>query len=541
MKRKLEEEARIKAEEDAKAKAEEEEAIIKAEMDAKAKAEEEARIKAEEDTRKATEAKAKLEEEARKIEDEAGAKAETIEEANVPVDDISVASSNTESLAVGNVDSILLGINPTENDALEEFSVEGQDLEEGNNMDGDNVMDDYGSSQPANYKKPPLPPSQRKSASSPSSKYVNPAGQIVSPNRKDVEANHVDTDADSSMMTPSLPPSTAKSTGSFNLKYFPDTLTKSTTPKMAYVGPTDDVSTIANDTIGTESHTGGSRKKVFPSSGNAEKRDPEEEYVVFMKYKYAFLLAFFLIAAIISLSYGLDRVKATNAEDGWDWTFKPTIYQSQAPSVSPTTQHPTTLAPTKTPSSTPTIGPSSTPSRAPSASPTRAPSASPTLSKREIFETIFEEVSPSTIDKIQVRGSKEWLAFEWLMNDSNFYSYGDRKIVQRFALALFSLDISTTRRRDLSARRRHLNEVLDTWMKNHDDECDWYTSYYNNFVPCDKTGVFRHLVLINVQLDGTLPTELGLLSRLSKFIKKLDIGRKRRQLISFFKFVCQTH
>lgn len=108
------------------------------------------------------------------------------------------------------------------------------------------------------------------------------------------------------------------------------------------------------------------------------------------------------------------------------------------------------------------------------------------------------------------------------MNDSNFYSYGDRKIVQRFALALFSLDISTTRRRNLSARRRHLNEVLDTWMKNHDDECNWYTSYYNNFVPCDKTGVFRHLVLINVQLDGTLPTELGLLTRLSKFIKKIE-------------------
>ena len=93
-----------------------------------------------------------------------------------------------------------------------------------------------------------------------------------------------------------------------------------------------------------------------------------------------------------------------------------------------------------------------------------------------------------------------------------------REIVQRFALALFSLDISTTRRRDLSARRRHLNEALDTWMENHEDECDWYTSYYNNFVPCDKTGVFRHLVLINVQLDGTLPTELGLLTRLSKFI-----------------------
>ena len=63
------EEARIKAEEEAKAKAEEE-ARIKAEEEAKAKAEEEARIKAEE------EAKAKAEEEARiKAEEEAKAKA----------------------------------------------------------------------------------------------------------------------------------------------------------------------------------------------------------------------------------------------------------------------------------------------------------------------------------------------------------------------------------------------------------------------------------------------------------------------------------
>ncbi|MBR0364577.1 MAG: cell envelope integrity protein TolA, partial [Clostridia bacterium] len=69
-KAKAEEEARLKAEAEAKAKAEEE-ARLKAEAEAKAKAEEEARLKAE------AEAKAKAEEEARlKAEAEAKAKAE---------------------------------------------------------------------------------------------------------------------------------------------------------------------------------------------------------------------------------------------------------------------------------------------------------------------------------------------------------------------------------------------------------------------------------------------------------------------------------
>ncbi len=72
---KAEEEARLKAEAEAKAKAEEE-ARLKAEAEAKAKAEEEARLKAE------AEAKAKAEEEAR-LKAEAEAKAKAEEEAKV--------------------------------------------------------------------------------------------------------------------------------------------------------------------------------------------------------------------------------------------------------------------------------------------------------------------------------------------------------------------------------------------------------------------------------------------------------------------------
>ena len=104
---KVEEEARIKAEEEAKAKVEEE-ARIKAEEEAKAKAEAEAKAKAEEETRiKAVEeakakaeaeAKAKAEEEARiKAEEEAKAKAE--EEARKKAEEEAKAKAEAEAKA----------------------------------------------------------------------------------------------------------------------------------------------------------------------------------------------------------------------------------------------------------------------------------------------------------------------------------------------------------------------------------------------------------------------------------------------------------
>src|SRR5699024_9701134 len=66
-KAKAEEEARIKAEQEAQAKAEEE-ARIKAEQEAQAKAEEEARIKAEQEAQAAEEARIKAEQEAQAAE-----------------------------------------------------------------------------------------------------------------------------------------------------------------------------------------------------------------------------------------------------------------------------------------------------------------------------------------------------------------------------------------------------------------------------------------------------------------------------------------
>lgn len=419
---------------------------------------------------------------------------ETSKTTDAAIEEDSMGGDDIESINVSGVDAILLGVK-NQDDAADVFSIEGQDIEQASYRGGD-----AGSSLLNDSESSILPTdSTIQSAGSNSMQYLPGYGNTV------------------------------KSISSLSAKYLPgfmatnftgsllNTGQKKERPKTTYVNSFDDVSTIANDTD-NETIADFSTRAIAPHqidspsrfgsmmSFRSGKKEPKSGGNIYMKYKYAALVALFLLMAIFALMYGLFRVKNAenfnaDTENIFEWTLKPTVMPTITPS------------PTMTPSVNPsgeTPQPSAAPTRSITESPTKSPTMAPTRSKASIFARAFRDFSPSTVDKTKVVGSKHWIVYEWLMEDPNFYTYGYNRIIQRFCLALFRLEISSTRRR--------LNEALETWMEDHVSECDWWGSYFENRLPCDGAGVYRRLVLINIGLDGTLPTELGLLTRLSKSV-----------------------
>jgi hypothetical protein len=366
----------------------------------------------------------------------------------------------------------------------------------------------------------------------------------------------------------------SKSIGSFTAAYFPEVAvaTPQIEPKkefvpiyhrdpeapsppteMAYIGDTEDVSTIANDTmagsinsttwignpfsknrsVAPEKSARSADANQLPPGFNGTVQVPSKHHLNYddekvpkgsgwspKKYTYAIFLGLFLLSAIAALSYGLIKVREFNslpsAVPDWDWTFKPTSQATSGPTTSASpTSAPTTKFPTMSPT---TFGPTDSPSSQPSMRPTQAPSDVPTFSNAELFKEIMRGISESAVNKMDREGSPQREALIWLGNDPSYDSYSEKQLVQRWVLASFSLQIATTNRR----RNRRLNEALeDTWMT-YTDECYWFTSWYENRLACDGDGTFKFLVLRNIGLDGTIPSELALLSRLGKFVSVVD-------------------
>lgn len=279
---------------------------------------------------------------------------------------------------------------------------------------------------------------------------------------------------------------------------------------MAYVGETDDLSTLANDTLG---NPWVSRSNARPQSPERLAADEDGErptsppsYIKYpfkgkktfdgeekttwdrRKYKYALVVGVFLICAIVALSIGLGTIRARNEVPSpigeWtDWTLRPTGSPIEEPK--------------------PTVEP------VPTVSPMTEP---PTISKSSIiFETL------QAVDLVQgtdfagstsITDSPQEFALDWLANDPDFFSYDISRILQRYSLAVISQTIA------LSSNRRHLmgNGALSSWMT-YTDECTWFGDDQDE-PACDKDGNLKRLILPNQSLDGTMPLEISLLNKL---------------------------
>ncbi|CAJ1946295.1 unnamed protein product [Cylindrotheca closterium] len=258
------------------------------------------------------------------------------------------------------------------------------------------------------------------------------------------------------------------------------------------------------------------------------------------KYKIAACLAFFLVVALVICGVMLSNIRNDKSElstqseefDSFDWTFKPTVQGSAAPSVSasptfaPTTKGPTTSPstsptqfPTPTPSRMPTRLPSVQPSKSPTMSPTvtpiptQTPSTSPTYTKGGNFTEIVSRVSPSTVDKISNPYTLQNSAFRWIIEDDLYFTYDEDRIIQRWVLALFSMSLSPATWSNGALQE----DVFANWL-DYTHECTWAVSSNDRLAECDENGVLRSLVFNNANLEGRIPTELYLLTSLRRLV-----------------------
>jgi hypothetical protein len=235
-------------------------------------------------------------------------------------------------------------------------------------------------------------------------------------------------------------------------------------------------------------------------------------------YFCAAILAFTLLGVIGGLVYLYLHISSDNNQNEvsvprhnniFDLTFKPT--QQGAFVLSPTIESMTAASSQPNPTICSTIAPVTTapttrPSISPTHLPTRPSTPGPTLSKSNYFKEIMGDISEDILDSIQVSGSAQQRAYEWLIQDPNFYEYGEKRIIQRWALSIFSISMQYTP-----------NTAMETWME-YTDECTWFTSWYENRLACDSSNTFKFLVLKYIELDGSLPSELMLLSKLDTLI-----------------------
>ena len=169
----------------------------------------------------------------------------------------------------------------------------------------------------------------------------------------------------------------------------------------------------------------------------------------------------------------------------------------------------------------PTISPTITRSNSPSETPTSGPTFSPTRDAMEhLFSYGFFDIM--TAQEINfIRRSPESVqhkSAEWLTNDPKFWSYNSTKLVQRWVFGILAIEWTATG----GSHIRPDQLPLESWGK-YTDECSWFMSWNQNTHPCStQNGEMKQIYLTNVGLQGTIPSEIRFLTKLSKCLSKDD-------------------
>lgn len=296
----------------------------------------------------------------------------------------------------------------------------------------------------------------------------------------------------------------------------------------------DDLSTLANDMTVYPSMPNAPDGE-YPSNGNSPRRDlpypiekkesgaSEGSRWTSRHYMCAGSMAIALIAVAVGLLviilhfYQSEPKELTQTGDAAfdDLTLRPTLPLLPIETSEPTQQpSPRPLYPTMRPTRRPTSRPTRSPTVPPSPSPSALASASPTISAEEDLRRILRSsASSSTLITIEINGSAQQRAFDWVTNDPSYFSLLRRRKVQRFALAVLYYTVTASGRR---------YEALSNWMDYDSEECDWFQSWYDNRLPCGEDQVMKFVALKNLGLVGTLPRELSLLSKLDSILLPLN-------------------
>jgi hypothetical protein len=158
---------------------------------------------------------------------------------------------------------------------------------------------------------------------------------------------------------------------------------------------------------------------------------------------------------------------------------------------------------TSIPSSSPTLGPSTT-----NTTTTNDSTDPPLVSVPADLLEWIELVSPNSLSSLGDSDTPQFQAFEWLASDPDYIGYSPNRIIQRWALAVFffsSVQESNTRR-VLTESSVSSNS---NWMS-YTNECSWHSTYPLDV--CNQDGMLKVVHLVDSGLEGTIPSELALLS-----------------------------
>ncbi|KAL3912060.1 MAG: hypothetical protein SGILL_007035 [Bacillariaceae sp.] len=183
-----------------------------------------------------------------------------------------------------------------------------------------------------------------------------------------------------------------------------------------------------------------------------------------------------------------------------------------APTVQPSTDPPAlNPVPSVPPNSSPTRPTpppiTATPESSPSLPPAQAPIPPPTASE-DLRDFLISEW-PSLEDDLVGFDTPQFFAYDWLLNDPGLSGYSEQRILQRFSLATFyfSTDGDNWRRND-------------RWLSD-ENECLWYSA--SVILPCDDNLSYMFLNLPLNGMEGTIPSELALLSN---SLSRIDLSSR---------------
>jgi len=299
-------------------------------------------------------------------------------------------------------------------------------------------------------------------------------------------------------------------------------------PGLAIIGGEDDVSTLANETVlGSMGMAESPRRETknfdqytTPVKENKSRRDddtlpetpPARGYRVMKDYgsdnsilplaskklyMIAGLLGFVLLASIGALSFALVNIRAkesssSSSESLDDYTFPPGFF------TSPTSQ-PTAAAVINAPEST--LAPTPSPVTSP---PTMEPTVQNIFNDGAVFDFSAHLAirSPKSLEILEDPDSPHFRSFEFVTSDPKYFDYGPDRAMQRWVLGVFFLGLSEEANSTSPAN-------LTLWMTDA-DECSWYSTRTDSI--CNEDGLYRNLDLWGLDLYGTIPAELSLLS-----------------------------
>ena len=136
--------------------------------------------------------------------------------------------------------------------------------------------------------------------------------------------------------------------------------------------------------------------------------------------------------------------------------------------------------------------------------PTLAPSVSLLKLAEEDLLSLISGASPDSLSALSLVDSPQFRAFEWMVNDPDYFEYSIERILQRWSMAVLYFSTSG------EMWTIPTNNVFGSAWLGDSNECLWYSTDENDV--CDEDGMIAAIHLNDFGLSGSIPPELSLLS-----------------------------